>query len=215
MLKAQLKIDIISDVCSPWCVIGYKRLEQALEQIKNKVQAKIHWHAYEVNPNMPYGGQNLYQYELERQPTSIEIINANREEKIFVGNQLGFEFNYYEEMRIYNTHDAHKLVLWAGDFHNKQTELQMKFFEAYFTKQLAIDDPEILLNIVEEIEMDRESAKNILLDHRNEKLLINDEKRWEITRPPVFIVNEKHRIEGAQMKEVFARVLSKIADSNS
>ena len=62
MSNKNLKIDIISDLVCPWCIIGYKRLEKALATFEDSLNVEINWHPFEMHPNMPKGGDNLHDH---------------------------------------------------------------------------------------------------------------------------------------------------------
>lgn len=106
-----LRIDIVSDVMCPWCVIGYRQLAKALEQ--TNTAHEIHWHPFELNPNMPSEGQNLRQHITEKYSASVQESGANRVKMMQAGQEVGFEFNFTDDTRIYNTFDLHQLLHWA------------------------------------------------------------------------------------------------------
>ena len=89
-----LRIDIISDVMCPWCVIGYLGLKQALEELKDELQADIHWQPFELNPNMPLEGQELGEHIMEKYGSSAEESKSNRDHLVSLGANLDFEFNF-------------------------------------------------------------------------------------------------------------------------
>ena len=128
---SQLQIDIISDVSCPWCIVGYKGLEKALTNLQGKLDANIQWHAFELSPDMPKEGQRLSDYMTERYGVTKEQSDQNREALLKRGSDVGFEFVYSDEKRIYNTFDAHRLIFWAKS-QGKQTELKLALFTLYF-----------------------------------------------------------------------------------
>ncbi len=108
---SKLRIDIVSDVVCPWCVIGYKRLEAAM-QMHPDVEFDLHWHPFELNPAMPHTGQNLREHLQEKYQTTDEASQMARQSLMETGKQLGFDFNFFDDMKIYNTRKAHQLVMW-------------------------------------------------------------------------------------------------------
>ena len=82
-----VRIDIVSDVVCPWCIIGYRRLEKALDMLADQIQANIHWHPFELNPHMPQGGENLRSHLAGKYGTTLEgSIKARAYESSFVVN---------------------------------------------------------------------------------------------------------------------------------
>ena len=126
------RIDIVSDVVCPWCIIGYKRLERAMASFADTLAFELHWHPFELNPHMPPEGQNLAEHLAGKYGTTPEDSRAARGSLTALGESLGFEFRYDDDMRTYNTFKAHQLLVWAGEA-GRQTELKLALFDAYFT----------------------------------------------------------------------------------
>ncbi len=108
-----VKIDFVSDVSCPWCVIGLGGLEQALERVGDLVQADIHFQPFELNPNMPAGGQNIVEHITQKYGSTREQSAANREAIRNRAAEVGFKMTTNDQSRIYNTFDAHRLLHWA------------------------------------------------------------------------------------------------------
>jgi len=123
-MKEKLKIDIVSDVVCPWCIIGYKRLEKAISELGIKDQVEIEWQPFELNPNMPAEGQNVTEHITEKYGSTIEQQKQSKEQMTDIGEELGFKFDYFDDMRMVNTFEAHVLLEYAKVF-GKQTDLKM------------------------------------------------------------------------------------------
>ena len=95
---ASLRIDIVSDVVCPWCIVGYRQLQQALAATGADVD--VHWHPFELNPNMPAEGQNLAEHIMEKYGSSKEESAANRDRLVQIGEGLGFTFAFSKESRM-------------------------------------------------------------------------------------------------------------------
>ena len=134
-MSATLKIDFVSDVSCPWCVIGLKALEQALERVSGEVTADIHFQPFELNPQMPAQGQDVTEHIAQKYGATAEQSARNREAIRARGAALGFTFNMDKRSRIYNTFDAHRLLHWA-ELEGRQRELKQRLFDAYFTDGL-------------------------------------------------------------------------------
>lgn len=118
-MTASIKIDFVSDVSCPWCVIGLRSLETALSQVADEVAADIHFQPFELNPQMSPQGEDTGEYIARKYGSSAEQI-ADAQEMIRArGAELGFEFR--KRGRIYNTFDAHRLLHWAEGPVSKKT----------------------------------------------------------------------------------------------
>ncbi len=103
MNKKSVRIDMVSDVVCPWCVLGYKRLEKALQTVSDTLRAEIHWHPFELNPDTPPGGRNLRAHLAAKYGTTLEGSIRARAELTRMGKSLGFTFDYFDEMKTFNT----------------------------------------------------------------------------------------------------------------
>ncbi len=208
-----LTIDIVSDVVCPWCIIGYKRLQTALDLVSNEITADIHWHPFELNPTMPLGGENLREHLARKYGTTEQASIAARETLTQLGKEVGFPFHFYDEMRIYNTRKAHQLLMWAKQ-QNKQHQLQLALFEAYFCHKQRIDDENVLLAMGEQVGLDPQKCREVLHDDSWATAVANTEQQWlqaGITAVPAIIIEQKHLISGAQSTEKLVEVLKAIA----
>ena len=113
-MSKPMKIDFVSDVSCPWCVIGLRGLEAALARVGDLVQAEIHFQPFELNPDMPPGGQNIVEHIAQKYSSSPEQSAAARENIRARAAEVGFTMAMGDESRIYNTFDAHRLLHWAG-----------------------------------------------------------------------------------------------------
>ncbi len=100
-----LRVDIVSDVVCPWCVIGYHQLAHAANA--TGVVIDVHWHPFELNPNMVQEGENLREHLAAKYGTTLGDSIKARARLTEMGAALGFEFNYADDMRRVNTFRAH------------------------------------------------------------------------------------------------------------
>jgi len=199
-MKAPLQIDVISDVVCPWCIIGYIRMEQALAELDGKFEVSWRWHAFELNPQMPRGGQNLREHLAQKYGTTQEGSIAARDKLTALGHDLGFHFDYFDEMRVLNTFQAHQLLEWAHE-HGKQTALKLRLFAAFFSERKAIDEPEVLVREAASVGLDEDEARVVLESGRFASIVREEESRWQqsgVSAVPTFILNGKYAIQGAQ-----------------
>lgn len=208
----ELKIDIISDVVCPWCIVGFRRLTEALERLDG-IEAQIHWHPFELNPGMPEGGQHLGEHMAQKYASTPEQSRQARERLAKFGAELGFAFDYFDDMRIYNTRPAHTLLhALAGD--ERQTALKLALFATYFQRRADLDDPEVLITAAREAGIERGEAERLLADDGLSAEVVKAEQRWldaGIRGVPAFVVNDAYLISGAQDVTTLVRTLGSIA----
>jgi predicted DsbA family dithiol-disulfide isomerase len=210
-----LRIDIVSDVVCPWCIIGYKQVERALTLIDTPIAAETYWHPFELNPNMAPEGEDTAEHIARKYGASPEQSRANRQRLTDIGAELGFAFNYGEGMRIYNTFKAHKLLMLAGHEMGwqAQTTLKLALFKAYFQDRRDVSDEGVLLNIISEIGMDRDGAAACLASDAIAEVVRAEQSYWRdenITGVPAILFDQKFMVPGAQSAETFADVIRKV-----
>lgn len=216
-MTQHLKIDFVSDVACPWCVIGLRGLQDALERTSGLVQADLVFQPFELNPQMPAEGQNAMEHVAEKYGSSAEQSAANREQIRSRAASLGFDFNMTEHSRIYNTFDAHRLLHWAKTL-NRQQELKLALFKANFTDGANISDPEVLADVAIAAGLDGNEARQVLASGRYAEEVRDAENLWlsrGIRSVPAVVINEKWLISGGQPAEVFEQALRDIASELS
>lgn len=207
-----LKIDIVSDVVCPWCIIGYKQLMKALEALSGQFAPTIAWHPFELNPNMPEEGQDLREHIAMKYGSSPAQSSGARSRLTELGAALGFEFDYHDGMRMVNTFRAHQLLYWAG-LNGLQTELKLALFAAFFSEHKDISRPEVLVAAAAGVGLDGDEARALLADGRYAPAVREEQGQWlerEVYAVPTFFFQERFPVPGAQEAETFVRVLNKI-----
>ncbi len=210
-----LRIDIISDVVCPWCIIGFKQLEQALSE--SGTEAGVHWHPFELNPQMAPEGENLREHVAAKYGTTAESSEQARASMTALGKVLGFTFNYADDMRMWNTFRAHRLLYWAAS-KEQQHQLKMALFGAFFTERRNVDDPGVLADTAALIGLDREEARAVLSEERFAQEVRKEEAFWTsqgITGVPAMIFDQRYLLVGAQGAENYRRVLDKLAEERA
>jgi predicted DsbA family dithiol-disulfide isomerase len=209
---AQIRIDIVSDVVCPWCVIGYRQLERAIGEVADRAEVSVRWHPFELAPDTAPEGQAMADYVRDRYGASPDQSRANRERITGVGAGLGIDFRFGEDSRIYNSFRAHQLLAWAGEI-GGQTALKLALFKAYFTDQSNFSDTETLLSAVEAAGLNRVEAAAVIADERYATRVTEEEAHWRdqnVTGVPAFIVNGKYMIPGAQDTATFVQVIDRV-----
>ncbi|TXR54658.1 DsbA family oxidoreductase [Reinekea thalattae] len=210
---SKMTIDIVSDVMCPWCIIGYKNLEAALEKLPN-IETELQWQPFELNPNMPPEGQQLLEHVMEKYGSTPEQSQQSRQMLKQRGKECGFEFNTTDDSRIINSFDCHRLLAWAKE-QGQQTELKLALFKAHFTDGKKLNDDEQLLDVAASIGLDRDRAAEILKGDEYKELVKQEESAMHqlgINSVPTFIINQKYAISGGQPVDVFYQSLQQIAN---
>ena len=212
MTKA-IKIDFVSDVSCPWCIIGLGGLEEALARVGDLVEATITLQPFELNPDMPPEGQNLGEHVFQKYGATREQSAANREQIRARAAEVGFTIATGPDSRIYNTFDAHRLLHWAG-LEGRQLPLKHALFEAYFTRGENPGDHEVLAAAAERAGLDPAKAREVLASGRFADHVRSLERQWYeagISSVPAVIINEKYLISGGHPADAFERALRSIA----
>lgn len=212
-MAKSITIDFVSDVSCPWCVIGLKGLEQALDRVGD-VRAELRFRPFELNPQMPPEGQRLVDYAAQKYGSTPEQLSERRAAVRERAAALGFTIALPpEEGRVYNTFDAHRLLHWAG-IEGRQRELKMALFDAYFTDCLDPSDHEVLADAADKAGLDRGAAAEVLESGRYAEEVRADQEVWRaggINAVPAVIINGRYLISGGQPPEVFEQAIRKIA----
>jgi predicted DsbA family dithiol-disulfide isomerase len=213
-----LRIDIVSDVVCPWCIIGYKQVERAIAMIETELAPEFWWHPFELNPNMGTDGQDIGEHIAQKYGSTPEQSQANRKRLADIGHSVGFEFSSTKGRRIYNTFAAHKLLYMAGHHYGwrQQTDLKLAFFRAYFQDDRDVSDETVLLDIAAGVGFERDGATGWLADEALTAQVRSEQSHWtdqNITGVPAIIFDQRFMVPGAQSAEVFADVINKVLNN--
>lgn len=212
-MMMNMKIDFVSDVSCPWCVIGLNALEQALGRLNEQIVAELHFQPFELNPGMAPEGQDIGEHLAEKYGVTPEQTAANREAIRARGAALGFSFNMDKRGRIYNTFDAHRLLHWA-QLEGHEYALKRALFKAYFTDGMNPSDHAVLIALASAAGLDAERAAAILAsdefaaDVRAQERFYLDQGIHSV---PAIIINERYLLQGGQPVEAFEQALRQIA----
>ncbi|WP_370301940.1 DsbA family oxidoreductase [Pseudooceanicola sp.] len=206
-----LQIDIVSDVVCPWCIIGFKQLEQAMGA--TGMGAYVRWHPFELNPQMPPEGQNLREHLAEKYGTTPEQSRTARQRLTDLGDSLGFTFNYSDDTRMVNTFAAHQLLDWAAE-QNLQHPLKMALFAAFFTEGKDVSDHAVLAATAGAVGLDPAQARSVLDSGSHAEQTRAKQRVWlerGISGVPAMVFAGKYLVTGAQGAEGYAEVLRRCA----
>lgn len=212
-MRKQIRIDFVSDISCPWCVIGLKSLEQAVQRLTDIADVQVYFQPFELNPNMAPAGQDIGEHLAQKYGASAEQ-RAQTSAMIHArGAELGFDFGVRE--RIYNTFDAHRLLHWAGeqDGPSLQRAFKMALFNAYFTAGESVASHAVLLQAASQVGLDSAHAARILASDDYAAEVREREQFYQqqgIHSVPAIVINQRHLISGGQPPEVFEQALRQI-----
>lgn len=209
-----MKIEVWSDVVCPFCYIGKRKLEEALNGFAQKDQVEIEFKSFQLDPNTPaYSGKSYFE-SLAVKFGSLEKVKEMTSNIVEQGKLVGLEFNF-EEAKVANTFDAHRLTKFAKA-HGKDLALSEKLLQAHFTDEKDVGDFDTLSEIAEDVGLSKDEALAVLQDkdayaaevHAD----IEEARQFGISGVPYFIINRKYAISGAQPVETFKQALEKVAE---
>ncbi|MDX1272524.1 DsbA family oxidoreductase [Bizionia paragorgiae] len=214
-MTEKLKIDIVSDVVCPWCTIGYKRLEKAIMDLGMQDQIDIEWQPFELNPNMQTEGQNLQEHLREKYGMTVDQQKQSQQQMEQAGAELGFTFDYYDDMQMANTFEAHVLLEYAKAF-NKQTALKMQLTKAFFSERKDVSKRAILKEALLEVGLNADEALAQLDNDDAKKEVRTKQEYWKslgVNSVPTIVFNRKSAVTGAQPVDTFKQILTELLET--
>lgn len=216
----RLAVDIVSDVMCPWCIIGWLKFEQVMAHFAGRLDFRVQWHPFELNPDMPPEGEDAAAHVMRKYGITADQSRANSGKMAGVAADLGFAFNRGPDFRMRNSFDAHRLLSWAGALEEPeqaeatgvQTTLKIALFRAHFTDNRDISDQAALAEVAASVGLDRARAEAILASGEFGEMVRTEEAYWadqNITGVPAFILGGRMLVPGAQDPEVFVRVIER------
>jgi predicted DsbA family dithiol-disulfide isomerase len=208
-MSKPMKIDFVSDISCPWCVIGLGALEAALDRVGDLVDAEIRFQPFELNPDLPPGGQNIAEHIAQKFGPDRKPSAEAREAMRARAAQFGFTMATSDASRIYNTFDAHRLLHWAGTL-GRQRALKHALFEAYFSHGRDPGDRETLVETAAAVGLDPAAVREVLETDRYALEVRVAERVWReagVNAVPSIVINDEYMITGGQPVETFERVI--------
>ncbi len=212
-----MKVEIFSDVVCPWCAIGKRRFEVALENFAHRDEVDVVWRAFELDPGAPALSEgDLVSHLASKYGMTREQAVSSQERLAAMAAEEGLEFHFDRALRA-NTFDAHRLLHYALS-EGRQDDLKERLFMAYFRDGEAISDPETLVRLAEEIGLDGAEVKEIIGSGRYAAEVRADEadaRALGINGVPFFVIDRHFGVSGAQSPESILHVLDEAwADSH-
>jgi predicted DsbA family dithiol-disulfide isomerase len=214
MTKPLVKIEVVSDVVCPWCYIGKRRLEKALDRLGNTYQFDLSFLPFELNPAIPIQGVDQKQYLTKK------FGGEDRYEKITrqvteIAAREGLTFDFNKQSVSPNTRQAHRLIWFAKKF-NKQAAVNEALLKAYFELGMDLSKDENLVTLAAQSGLDPETISSFLLSEEGTKEVIELEQlsyQRGISGVPFFIFNNQYGVSGAQATDTFVQVIQQVSEA--
>jgi predicted DsbA family dithiol-disulfide isomerase len=210
-----VRVEIWSDMVCPWCYVGTRRFDEAVTRLRaDGVAVEVVHRAFELDPGVPPGGQDLAEY-LARKFGSSGRVAASHARLDLLGTDVGIDFRWEGKRRV-NTFDAHRLAAWALEVAGTEAQaaLVQRLFLAYFTENLDIADHDVLARLAGDVSFDPAAAAEALSSGAHAATVRDEERRAgerDIHAVPTFVVDGGFAIPGAQDTGTFVRLLAKLA----
>ena len=207
-----MKVEIWSDIVCPFCYIGKRKFEKALNSFTQKENVEVVWRSFQLDPDLKQvPGQSVHQYLAKRKGVSAEEGKRMNDSMSQMAKEVGLHYKF-DEAIINNTMDAHRLSHLALQ-HGLQNEVEEKLFAAYYTEGKDIGDVETLVQVGESAGLKGIEIRNMLAsDDFVQAVQLDQYEAQQVGARgvPFFVFNDKYAVSGAQPSELFTQVLDKI-----
>jgi predicted DsbA family dithiol-disulfide isomerase len=217
MVDMALSVDIWSDVVCPWCYIGKRRFEAALDRFPQRDEVDVTYHAFELDPSAPARhAQSGPERLAEKYGVSLAQAQAMNDRVTAVAAEDGLAYRL-DIARGGNTFDAHRLLHLALE-HGVQPAVKERLMQAYFTEGEPISDPDTLVRLVAEAGVPEDEARAVLASDRYADAVREDERvgaQLGINGVPFFVVGRRYGVSGAQPADLLLGALQRAWDDAS
>lgn len=211
MNNNKIHIEIWSDVVCPFCYIGKRKLERALENFEHKDLVEIHWKSFQLDPYYQYTPEvDLYDMLAEKKGGNRQWAIQMSEYVTKMAAEEGLVFNFDKAIPV-NTLDAHRLIQYANS-KGLQGQMKENLMNAYFTDGKNLQDKETLLQIASETGLNKTEVSEILESDSYKQGVLNDQeaaRKLGIRGVPFFLIDNHEYISGAQPVSEFVKSLNK------
>ncbi|RLQ93257.1 DsbA family oxidoreductase [Falsibacillus albus] len=207
-----MRVEIWSDIACPFCFIGKRRFEAALEKFTAKDQVDIIFRSFQLNSNAPLQtDKDIHTILAEKYGMTLEKAKMMNSQITQQAKDEGLDF-HFDTLIPTNTFDAHRVLHFAAT-QGKMDQMKEALLKAYFTDSLNIGDHETLIKLAESIGIDGKAAEEVLQSEDFSSDVRTDQElasKIGVTGVPFFVFNQKYAVSGAQSREVFLEVLEKV-----
>ena len=205
-----MKVEIWSDVMCPFCYIGKRHFEQAIEKLPFKSEIKVDWKSYQLNPEYHNtNNETVYEYLSRSKGVSIEQAKQMTKQVVDMADNAGLTIDFDKNIPA-NTFNAHRLIHLAAK-HNLQDFAEEKLFETHFVQSRNIGEISVLVDLAEEIGLDKLEAEQVLASDQFAEAVrydIYESQNLGIHGVPYFVMDRKYGVSGAQPVQAFTDALT-------
>jgi len=209
--KNKMKVEIWSDVMCPFCYIGKRKFETALNQFPEKENVQLIWKSFQLSPDMKTDpGKNINQFLAAHKGITLQEAKRMNDHVTQLAAKVGLVYDF-DKAIVANSFNAHRLVHFAKH-HGKQNEAEEQLFKAYFTDGKNTDDTTTLIQLGTEIGLDATALKTVLETDKyaeDVKADIQEAHQIGVRGVPFFVFDRKYAVSGAQESPVFLQTLEK------
>lgn len=207
----KMKVEIWSDVVCPFCYIGKRRFEAALNEFAHADDIEIVWKSYQLNPNQ-ISDANKSAVQSLAESKGISLAEAQRltEYVTDMAKTVGLQYNF-DKTVVANTFRAHQFTHFAKS-KGKQNEAEEILFHAYFIEGLNIDDLGVLAQLADKIGLDTAELRTAIENGTYKDAVSQDmyeARQVGVQGVPFFLIDGKYAISGAQESSTFLKTLEK------
>lgn len=206
-------IQVWSDYVCPFCYIGKKQLEQALEVSGYGEQIEVQYKSYLLDQTTPVDAEeSIYGPLAAKYNMSIEQTKAMTQNVVERAKEVGLNYDF-DRMKTANTIKAHRLAKWAEE-QGKGAEMNERLLQAHFLDGLAIGRTDVLVALAEEVGLSGEQAKGMLAGDEYKEEMYSDieiARQLGVRGVPFFVIDNKYGISGAQPQHLFEQTVEKAA----
>ncbi len=205
-----MQLDVVIDVVCPWCYLGKRQLDKAME-LRPEAISEIRYRPYQLGPDTPAEGVDREEYYKKKFGDSPQL-KAGRERLLAVGETLGIKFDFESKCTIGNTMDAHRLIRWAYS-KGVQREVADRIMQLYFEECINIADHEVLISVAVENGMDGDLVRELLASDKDKDAVraeVLNAQQMGVQGVPMFIFDSRAGVSGAQEANVLVGVMDKL-----
>jgi predicted DsbA family dithiol-disulfide isomerase len=205
----KMKVEIWSDVVCPFCYIGKRKFEAAMERFAHKDEIEIIWKSYQLSPDAKHEpGKDIFQYLADMKGQSLDWSKQMHDQVAQMARAVGLDY-HFERVKPANTFDAHRVIQLAKK-RDLGGEMEERLFKAYFTDGELISDQNTLIKLAGEVGLDKDEVANMLEGENYIDAVerdIEEAARLGARGVPFFVMNGKYGVSGAQDPSVFLQTL--------
>ncbi|MDQ0187644.1 DsbA family protein [Cytobacillus kochii] len=209
-----MKVEIWSDIACPFCYIGKRKFEHALDGFNQKDEVEVVYKSFQLDPNAPQNTtETMNQMLAKKYGQSVEQVEQMQKQVTVQANEVGLDY-HLNDAKMTNTLDAHRLIHLAKE-KGKMSEMKEQLLKSYFVEGKHVGEIESLVEIAAAVGLDKEEVTSVLASDQYKKEVEVDMQegvQLGVQGVPFFVFNRKYAVSGAQPSNVFSEVLTKVIE---